>query len=232
MTTTWAPSPPENAIVPPFEYRGELSEFDVLGVALDDVMSEANIQRALEAARQVRLRANSSILVIQSGAVFPDGAMLAELQKNFSVVPFSGIPPIRRTSRGVSNESGNTESFSRSLRLAAAHGGNDFILCYWGILESENEHLATKTISWAPVVRWVLPDERQHMRIRVKLALIDVRSGNWSVFSPKPIENRKISTAPHREVVDQKQIEALKQEVYKAAVSALISDHSELALAR
>ncbi len=214
-----------------FDYRGELSEFDVLGITRNEVTSESEIQQTLDSAKQVRLRPHSSILLIQSGAAFPDGAMMTSLQTNFSVVPFSGVPPFRRNRFG-SSDSLDPESYSKSLRLAAARGGNDFILCYWGILESENERLATKTVSWVPVVHWVLPDERQHMRIRVKLALVDVRSGAWTIFSPKPIENHRFSTSPHREVVDQKQIEELKQEAYQASVKDLIADHSELVFAK
>ena len=215
-----------------FVYRGELSEFDVLGITRSDTTSESEIQRALDSAKQVRLRPHSSILLIQSGATFPDGAMVTELQKNFAVVPFSGIPQLRQCRNGVTTESPDAESYSKSLRFAAARGGDDFIICYWGILESENEHLATKTVSWIPVVRWAVPDERQHMRIRVKVALMDVRSGNWTIFSPEPIESRRLSTSPRREVVDQKQIERLKQEAYELTAKDLIAQHSDLALAK
>ena len=212
---SWTPNCfPEGCSAPAFTYRGELSEFDVLGITRSDTTSESEIQRALDGAKQVRLRPHSSILLIQSGATFPDGAMVTELQKNFAVVPFSGIPQIRQSRIGVTTESPDAESYSKSLRLAAARGGDDFIICYWGILESENERLATKTVSWIPVVKWAVPDERQHMRIRVKVALMDVRSSNWTIFSPEPIESRRLSTSPRREVVDQKQIERLKQEAY------------------
>src|SRR5437762_3528490 len=55
----------------PFQYHGELSEFDVLGIARGEITSEAEIRRALDNAKQVRLHPDSSILLIQSGAVFP-----------------------------------------------------------------------------------------------------------------------------------------------------------------
>lgn len=230
---SWGANPVAGSVPNPvFAYRGELSEFDVLGITRSEIVSDSEIQQTLDNAKQVRLRPHSSILLIQSGAAFPDGEMMSALQTNFAVVPFSGAPPSRRSRFGSSTESVDPESYSKSLRLAAARGGNDFILCYWGILESENERLATKTVSWVPVVHWVVPDERQHMRIRVKLALVDVRSGNWTIFSPKPIENRRFSTSPHREVVDQKQIEELKKEAYQASVKDLIAEHSELVFAK
>ena len=121
------------------------------------------------------------------------------------------------------------ENFSRSLRLAAARGGNETILCYWGVLESANEKLATKTISWMPVADWIVPDEREHMRIRLKLALIDVRTGNWAVLSPEPVDDSSISRSPRRTVADQKLVETLKQRAYVAGTKELLRQYSTIA---
>jgi hypothetical protein len=223
--------PGDGASDPAFEYRGELSEFDVLGIPRGEITSEAEIRRTLEAARPVKLRPGSSILLIQSGAMFPDRPMVTELSKHFSVVPFSGVPAVRKTSAGsVPTESADPESYSKSLRLTAARGGTDLILCYWGMLESESERLPTKTVSWVPMVHWLVPDEKQHMRIRLKVALVDVRSGNWSVFSPKPFADARLTTSPRRGAVDQKQVERLKQLAYAATVAELVQAHGELAL--
>jgi hypothetical protein len=214
---------------PAFQYRGELSEFDVLGITPGAIASENEIRRALDNAKRVKLHSDSSVLLIQSGAAFPDGGMVTELSKNFQVVPFSGIPSAKVEPTQIDGL--RTESYSRQLRLAAAKGGNDTIICYWGILESETEKLATKTVSWMPVVNWVLPDARQHMRIRLKVALIDVRTGNWSVFSPKPFEESNISRSPRRAAVDQIQVERLKSEAYTASAKNLVRLYSDVALA-
>ena len=61
-----------------------------------------------------------------------------------------------------------------------------------------------------------MPDEKQHMRIRLKVALLDVRSGNWAVFSPKPFADARLTASPGRGDVDQKQVERLKQLAYEA----------------
>src|SRR6266567_2359401 len=61
------------------QYQGELSEFDVLGITRGQATSENEIRRALEQAKSVKLRPSSSILLIQSGAAFPDGPMMEEL---------------------------------------------------------------------------------------------------------------------------------------------------------
>jgi hypothetical protein len=225
----FAPRP--NDSDPGFEYRGELSEFDVLGITRGTVASDTEIERTLAGAKHVHLRPGNSILLIQSGAMFPDGPMVSELSKHFRVVTFSGVPPATRMSRIGQLENRDAASFSRSLRLAAAQGGNDMILCYWGILESENAKLATKTISWVPVVNWIVPDEREHMRLRLKLALVDVRSGDWAMLSPEPVDDSKISRSPRRNVADQKLVESLKQRAYTSGAKELLRQYAEIAAA-
>jgi hypothetical protein len=215
---------------PAFRYQGELSEFDVLGITRGAVASDTEIERTLAAAKRVRLKPGDSILLIQSGATFPDGPMVAELSKYFRVVPFSGVPPAGRTN-AAPFESGNADSFARSLRLAAARGGNDMIVCCWGILESENAKLATKTVSWVPVVNWVVPDEREHMRLRLKLALVDVRTGDWAVLSPEPVTDARLTLSPRRGVTDQKLVESLKQRAYAAGAKELVRRYSDVAVA-
>jgi len=212
-----------------FAYHGELSEFDVLGLTRDSNASEADIQHALDGAKHLRLKPGASVLLIQSGAIFPDGEMVKGLTAHFRVVPFSGVPPVSRRTADGPLERFDAESFSRSLRLAAARGGCDTVLCYWGILESENAKLATKTVSWVPVVNWILPDENQHMRIRLKLALVDVRTGDWAVLSPPSIQSSKLSVAPRRGVADQKLVESLKRKAYEAVTMELVQRYSEVA---
>jgi hypothetical protein len=209
-----------------------LSEFDVLGITRGAVPSDTEIEQALASAKRVRLHPGTSIMLIQSGAIFPDGPMVTELSKHFRVVAFSGVPPSARADEPGAFERSDAETFSRALRLAAARGGNDVILCYWGMLESENAKLATKTVSWVPVVNWVLPDEREHLRIRLKLALIDVRTGDWAVLSPEPVQDSAISTSPRRNVTDQKMVEDLKERAYTAGAKELIRQYAEMAEAK
>lgn len=204
---------------PGFEYQGELNEFDVLAVDRTRLVTDEDIARALDGAKRVILKPGSSILLIQSGAVFPDGPMVAELSKHFKVTPFSGVPPKYHTM--TDTEPFESVSYSRSLRLAAARAGAESVVCYWGTLESARRNMETKTVSWIPFAGWVVPDESQHMRIRLKLAVIDVRSGRWTVLTPEPSEDKAWSTSFTRGSSDQKQVEALKCKAYEASVKAL-----------
>jgi len=223
-------APRANDSDPGFVYRGELSEFDVLGIERGETASEQDIQRALDSAKTVKLASNSSILLIQSGALFPDAPMANELGRYFRVSPFSGVPPTWRHANESGVESDDPQSFAQSLRLAAARGGNDVILCYWGVLESEKQDLATKSVSWIPTVGWIVPDEKQHMRIRLKLALIDVRSGNWTVFSPDAFDASRVSTSLRRGAKDQQQVQLLKTEAYEASIKELVRRYSPFSI--
>jgi hypothetical protein len=201
---------------PGFEYRGELNEFDVLGVDRTRMATEDEIVQALDQARAVQPKPGSRVLLVQSGAVFPDGPMVSAMEKHFRVVPFSGVPPRHRTAADA--EPPELMSYSKNLRLTAARAGAETIVCYWGALESARRKLETKTVSWVPIAGWIVPDEAQQMRIRLKLALIDVRTGNWRVVTPEPFADKAISTAFTRGSSDLKQVESLKQKAYEAGV--------------
>jgi hypothetical protein len=222
-------APRQNDSDPGFEYRGELSEFDVLGITRTETASDADIEKALAAAKRIRLKSGDSILLVQSGAIFPDAPMVTELSKHFRVVPFTGVPSVSRRGAAGQFERFDAGDFSKSLRLAAARGGCETILCYWGILESANAKLVTKTVSWVPIADWFILDETQHMRIRLKLALVDVRTGDWAVLSPNAIEDSKTSVSPRRDVADQKLVERLKQKAYESGAKELLSRYAELA---
>jgi hypothetical protein len=187
-------------------YRGELSEFDVLGIDIAAEVTEEQIAKTLDSASRVGLRKGSSVLLIQSGAVQPDKTMSEAMQKQFVVVPFTGQP-------GVTNCAG----YARALRLAAAQAGCETIVCYWGALESATKGNEAQAVSWVPVAGWVLPDQSQHMRINLKLALVDVRTGHWVTHVPPSFDNNRVSSKISRAGSDQKQVEKLKDLAYAAA---------------
>ncbi|HVU16125.1 MAG TPA: hypothetical protein VHD32_04335 [Candidatus Didemnitutus sp.] len=199
----------------PWGYHGELSEFEVVGVSDTTNVSDDQIAAALKIKPVVRLDRTSRVLLIQSGADFPDQPMQASLEASFAVAPFSGRPP-RNPEPGV--------SYSKSLRLAAARGGYDKIICYWGVLESEKKSEATKGISWVPIVGYAIPDETESMRIRLKAVLIDTATGNWVMIQPEPVGDRQASAIFTRERNDQELVERLKELGYQSLANLIRRD--------
>jgi hypothetical protein len=108
-----------------------------------------------------------------------------------------------------------------ALRLLAAEGGYEKIVVYWGVLETAQENLATKAVSWIPIIGSAIPDQNQRMRIRLKVAVIDVRSGQWETFAPPPVESAATNADNSRVSSDQSQVAALKEAGYKAAVDEI-----------
>ncbi len=196
-------------------HKGELSEFDVLGIDAGKEVSEADIAVAVSGQKErPSLRKGDSILLIQSGAMIPDQDMTDNMEKYFSVNPFTGVPE--------QNKATNT-SYAKSLRLAAARAGIGTIIVYRGVLESGTTNLATKTVSWVPIVGWATPDSSQDIRIRLKVAVIDVKSGRWEVFVPRVFEDPSYSAILNRESSDQAQVALLKAQGYKGAVDATLA---------
>jgi len=117
----------------------------VLGVENDQSITEAEIAKALDSTARVKLRKGSTILLIQSGAMFPDEPMVNELNRYVNCVPFTGVPTGGRRSGDVTTEKAAQASYSKSLRLAAARGGCETIVCYWGILESARKGTGEQT---------------------------------------------------------------------------------------
>lgn len=198
-------------------YTGELSELDVVGIAADGT-TEADIQAALREPRGVKLSRASRVLLIQSGADHPDAPMLEAMQARFDVASFTGRPPATPEARA---------SFARTLRLAAARGGYDTIVCYWGVLESERKDKITRTVSWVPIVGYLIPDERENMRIKLKAAIVDVASGRWTLVNPPPAASSRLSTMLSREETDQELVHQLKAEGYQALARTLAEQHTE-----
>jgi hypothetical protein len=73
-------------------YRGELSEYDVLGVDRTGGFSEADIQKAMVQKQPIAVRKGSAILLVQSGAELADPEMISALEKYYTVASFSGVP--------------------------------------------------------------------------------------------------------------------------------------------
>jgi len=199
-------------------YKGELSEFDLIGIDPTAEISESDIQQAMVNANPpLTLKKGEAVMLIQSGAMIPDSGMVDSMNRYFTVSVFSGVPQ-----RKIERKS----SYSRLLRLAAARGGYGKIICYWGLLETAQKDLSSKTVSWVPFLGSVIPDEDQQMRIRLKVAVVDVKTGRWEMFSPKSFEGEERSSRNSRGASDQQQVQTLKEKSYAAAVEALVSRYA------
>jgi len=202
-------------------YRGELSELEVLGVNANEKISEEDIKAALNSKTKVSLKRGDRIVLVQSGAQFPDGPVLEELKPYYSVIPLSGVP-VRDDCYRRREDAGAKQPVDKSLRLAAAKSGARTLIVYWGILETGREDYGTKTISWVPVIGRIIPDEKQKMRIRLKAAVIDVASGAWEFVIPEVYNDARTSARVNREESDQDQVTLLKAKAYKALASDLL----------
>ena len=197
-------------------YKGELTEFEVLGIASQTPASQEEINRSLEDRQKLTLTKGSPIMLVQSGAIMPDDQMVRALESHHRIVAFSGIPTAP-----------NNGNVALALRLAAARGGCEKIMVYWGILETAQKDMSTKTVSWVPIVGGMIPDESQEMRIRLKVAIIDVKSGQWVTLSPKPIEDTSTSARYTRASSDQRQVAALKAHAYAELANGIVNNYSE-----
>lgn len=195
-------------------FKGELIELDVLGIERNPKITDQDIATALDNASRVKIRKGSNVLLVQSGAAYPDEPMIAGLSQALVVTPFNGQP-------GQFEK----ENHHKAMRFAAARGGCETIVCYWGILESSRQNLDSKFVSWVPVVGSVVPDEHQHMRIRLRIAIVDVRTGHWTMLSPEPFVDQAWSARLGRERSDQAQVNRLKQSAYATATRELLKRH-------
>ena len=202
-------------------YRGELSEFDVLGIERNQAIAEREIQESIGTRERPVIARGATIMLIQSGAMFPDEPMVRALEARYDVGQFSGIREERQwTTTAVPTH------YAMALRLAAARGGYDKIIAYWGVLETAREGIGTKIVSWVPIVGNFIPDETQRMRIRLKFAVIDVKTGHWDLYVPEPLEDDAISASLNRASSDQAQVALLKEAGYKAAATGLFTRYS------
>lgn len=213
---------PARGAVPSSAYRGELSEFDVLGIDFANPTTDEAIAQQLANYRKVALRKGAPVILVQSGAAIPDDGMVQALERDFAVVPFTGMPMTPRSAAGPAAGT-RPADYARALRLVAAKAGAETILCYWGVLESTRDRQATKAVSWVPLVGAVIPDEAQQMRIRLEVAVIDVRSGSWSMFAPEAFVDGTLSASGNRESSDQGLVATLKDRAYQAAAQKLVA---------
>ena len=199
-------------------YKGELSEFDVIGVDAKATINEEEIARAAQSKERLFVPKGATIMLIQSGAMIPDEEMVQNMEKYYNVSVFTGVPIA---------DGNSTATYSRALRLAAAKAGAEKLIVYWGLLETGKRNRVTKAISWVPFIGGVITDETQRMRIRMKVAIVDVKSGQWEMFSPAPADDVASSGSYSRAASDQAQVAVLKGKAYRATADDLVKRYAK-----
>ena len=193
-------------------HQSEIDELELLGSrqsATEEDIQNAVRERSAGTARPVP---GSKLLVVQSGAVAPDSIMLGDLEKAYRVFPASGMAPANSKRDG---------GLGRDLRLEAARSGCQYVLCYWGKLESIREDGVTKAVSWVPVVGGLIPDEQRTTRLRMRAVLIDVASGRTSTYTPPTVQNSALSAGFARDSARDKQTLDLKLRAYAGLVAEM-----------
>ncbi len=211
------------------DYKGELSELELLGIDPAQPADDATIAATLErnSAASVRITPTDSLLVIQSGAEIPDIMMTEKLAKMLRFSVMSGIPSVdcRKEESHRNNRNYCTpKAYGSALRLAAAQAGHTKIMVYWGVLEQGQEDNAGTAISWLPIIGGIVPDQTHAMRIRMKLAIIDVKTGHWRILTPKVPDNTEtsLSSGSSRVSAHQSLVETLKDRAYEATIAAMM----------
>lgn len=175
-------------------YRGELSDFDVVGRAAPDGTPG-----------ELALRPKARVLVVQSGALFPDEVMMAALGKHFDVGAASGVP--------LFDGYGD-----RGMLAAAARGGFETVVAYWGMLESQQ---ASDASAWVPVAGMFFHSTTQKMRLRLRVVVADTKTGQWRSLLTAPLDDERQTSIAGSQDSDREQVDAVKRAGYGAAAEAV-----------
>jgi hypothetical protein len=182
-------------------YSGELSAVDFI--------KDVSDPRAGSASNDISITKGERVIVMQSGQLSPDGALVSELGDRCHIIAMSGIPS--KTSVG-----------EPKLRDAARAGGVAKIMAYWGTIETSIQSEQTKAVSWVPIVGWYIPDESQEMRISITAIVSDTATGRWTDYTVLSPETKVFHSTMTREAKDSWQVEGLKSEVYKQLVQKVV----------
>ena len=74
-----------------------------------------------------------------------------------------------------------------------------------------------------PIVGNIVPDERQHMRICLKAAVIDVATGAWEFVTAEVKGDSRTSARINRKGSDQKQVLELKAKGYELLAASIVT---------
>lgn len=188
----------------------ELTELDLLAVVPRvDPAADGGTQRPASVASP-HLRRGDRFILIQSGAMLPDGAMLQEAGRYFEPSPVSGVPAAEK------------QTYVESLRQRAAQGGYRYLVCCWSMLDSVREDSHGRVISWMPLVGRLVPDQTQRMRLTVRALVLDVTNGGWRTLSTEAEGKGRYNHRTSAAEGDRELVPGLQARAYRALVAELL----------
>jgi len=188
--------------------QAALTETDVLGFDTAQSVSEEEIVKAAGPRGKVQVKRGAPVMLIQAGAAAPDEIMLREAGNFFALTSFSGFAQRR-------HDAGESANLARALRLTAAKGGSDFLIVYWPILEAGGSKPGAP--DWRPI-GGDIPFEAEQVRMRMRMLVVDVKSGHWATASPETLEDKAARGGWFRKPTSAQRIAAIKERAYKHAL--------------
>jgi hypothetical protein len=189
-----------------------LTETDVLGFDGAQRVSEEEIAKAATPRGKIQIKRGAAVMLIQAGVSVPEEAMQREAANHFSVTPFSGLTQQK-------NGGADSANVSRALRLTAAKGGNDFLIVYWPAIEGAQQ--TNGTLEWR-AVKGDIPFEAEQVRARLRVLIVDVKTGQWAVATPETLEDKSARGGWFRKRTSAQRVANLKERAYKHALQEVL----------
>jgi len=166
----------------------QLTEQELFGWDPSAEITEEDIQDAIaQAEEEISIPRNASIILVQSGEKTPDTDMQKELEKYYKVATFSGIPPSKKI---TANKEPSTvaNSYILTLRYYGARGKQSTVIVYWPTLQMGIFDKQANSVIWQDYQPPGKNIQISSLRYVTRYAVIDVKTGNWEMFSPTSIE--------------------------------------------
>lgn len=206
----------------------QLTEQELFGWDPSAEITEEDIQDAIaQAEDEISIPRNASIILVQSGEKTPDTDMQKELEKHYKVATFSGIPPSKKI---TANKEPSTvaNSYMLTLRYFGARGRQSTVIVYWPTLQMGIFDKQANSIVWQDFQPKGNNTQINSLRYITRYAVIDVKTGNWEMYSPASIETAipitPASTTKAKDLEDV--VKKSKQQTYQANAQEIYSRFS------
>lgn len=210
-------------IVP--KYKAVITEEDILENDVVDEITEEDIFQAIDLTeKSLKIPANAPILLIQAGRKEPNILLQKQLAKHYMISVFDGFKKKKPVYVKEEEPQGN---YIKSLRLMAAKGGQTHIIIAWDKLESGKVNKDEINVNWKVCENGTLPSTTQFLRYKLHFIVINVKTGQWSMFNPVFYEE-SLYEKPYKKgsIIAAEQVEALKKEMIDYVAAGLFERYS------